>query len=79
MLYTHSIRCNLYSVLALLHLGYSFHFYRDHLDIFFYDTLFGYSILMNDFFKLDLKDNSFAFTFFFLVISVMNLLIGILD
>lgn len=61
MLRAPGVQCNLFLVLTMLRLGFSFHFDGSQLDFYLNKTLYGHGYLSNDFFMLDLDHSSFSF------------------
>ena len=55
------VQCNLFSVLTILRLGFSFRFNDPQLDFYLNKTLYGHGYSSNNFFMLDLADSSFSF------------------
>ena len=55
------VQCNLFSVLTILRLGFSFRFNDPQLDFYLNKTLYGHGYLSNNFFMLDLDHSSFSF------------------
>ena len=61
LLHAPIVQCNLFSVLTMLRLGFSFHFDGLQLDFYLNKTLYGHGYLSNNFFMLDLDHSSFSF------------------
>ena len=61
MLHALGVQCNLFLVLTMLRLGFSFRFNGPQLDFYLNKTLYGHGYLSNDFFMLDLDHSSFSF------------------
>ena len=61
VLHAPGVQCNLFSVLTMLRLGFSFYFNGPQLDFYLNKTLYGHGYLFNNFFMLDLDHSSFSF------------------
>ena len=59
VLHALGVQCNLFSVLTMLRLGFSFRFDGLQLDFYLNKTLYGHGYLSNNFFMLDLDHSSF--------------------
>lgn len=53
------VQCNLFPVIYMLELGFTFHFDDPQLDFYLDKTLYGHDFLSNGFFMLDLDNSSF--------------------
>lgn len=61
VLYGPGVQCNLFLVIAMLELGFSFYFDGPKLDFYLKKALYRHAFISNGFFMLDLDDLSFSF------------------